>query len=78
MPVLIAAVINTGYQYLSALSAIGGFADGDWRDRVVRSLGLDYSDPTMFAVLAAGLVHVLPVLGMALLVGGVWEQLFAT
>ncbi len=78
VPVLLAAVINTGYQYLSALSAIGGLGSGDWRDRVVRSLGLDYSDPTMFAVLAAGLVHVLPVLGMALLVGGVWEQLFAT
>lgn len=77
-PVLIAAVINTGYQYLSALSAIGGLGSGDWRDRVVRSLGLDYSDPTIFAVLAAGLVHLLPVLAMALLVGGVWEQLFAS
>jgi Na+-transporting NADH:ubiquinone oxidoreductase subunit B len=32
----------------------------------------------MLDVLAAGLVHVLPVLGMALLIGGIWEQLFAT
>jgi Na+-transporting NADH:ubiquinone oxidoreductase subunit B len=77
VPVLIAAVINTGHQYLSALNAIGGIDDGDWRDAVVRNLGLDYLHPTMLDVLAAGLVHVLPVLGMALLVGGVWEQLFA-
>jgi Na+-transporting NADH:ubiquinone oxidoreductase subunit B len=78
VPVLIAAVINTGQKYLSALNAIGGIDEGDWRDGVVRGLGLDYSDPAMLDVLAAGLVHVLPVLGMALLVGGVWEQLFST
>jgi Na+-transporting NADH:ubiquinone oxidoreductase subunit B len=76
--VLIAAVVNTGHQYLSALNAIGGMDEGDWRDGVVRSLHLDYSDPAMLDVLVAGLVHVLPVLGTALLVGGVWEQLFAT
>ena len=55
VPVLIAAVINTGHQYLSALNAIGGIDEGDWRDGVVRSLRLDYSDPTMLDVLAAGL-----------------------
>jgi Na+-transporting NADH:ubiquinone oxidoreductase subunit B len=77
VPVLIAAVTNTGHQYLSALSAIGGIDDSDWRGAVVRRLGLDYSNPAMADVLAAGLVHVLPVLAMALLVGGVWEQLFA-
>ena len=78
MPVLIVAVINTGHQYLSALNAIGGIDEGDWRDHAVRSLHLDNSDPAMLDVLAAGLVHVLPVLAMALLVGGVWEQVFAT
>jgi Na+-transporting NADH:ubiquinone oxidoreductase subunit B len=77
VPVLIAAIINTGHQYLSALSSLGGMDDGDWRDHIVRSLGLDYSDPALLDVLVAGLVHVLPVLGMALIVGGVWEQLFA-
>ena len=77
VPVMIAAVVNTGHQYLSALNAIGGSHDGDWRDAVVQDLGLNYSDPAMLDVLAAGLVHVLPVLAMALVVGGVWEQLFA-
>ena len=78
VPVLVAAVMNTGHLYLSALNATGGIDEGDWRDTFAHSLGLNYSDPAMFDVLAAGLVHVLPVLGMALLVGGVWEQLFAT
>jgi Na+-transporting NADH:ubiquinone oxidoreductase subunit B len=77
VPVLIAAVVNTGHQYLSALNAIGGVYEGDWRDRLISSLGLDYTEPAWFDVLAAGLVHVLPVLMMALIIGGVWEQAFA-
>ena len=62
---MIAAVVNTGHQYLSALKAIGGSHDGDWRDTVVQDMGLNYSDPAILDVLAAGLVHVLPVLAMA-------------
>jgi Na+-transporting NADH:ubiquinone oxidoreductase subunit B len=77
VPVLIAAVVNTGHQYLSALNTMGGIDEGDWRDRLVQSLRLDYADPGWFDVLAAGLVHVLPVLAVALLVGSVWEQVFA-
>lgn len=77
VPVLIAAVVNTGHQYLLALNAVGGVYEGDWRDRLATSLGLDYADPAWIDVLAAGLVHVLPVLAMALIVGGVWEQAFA-
>jgi Na+-transporting NADH:ubiquinone oxidoreductase subunit B len=78
VPVLTVAVINTGHQYLSGLNAVGSIDEGSWREGAVHSLGLDYSDPSMMDVIAAGLIHVLPVLGMALLVGGVWEQLFAT
>jgi len=78
VPVLMVAVINTGHQYLSALNATGSMDEGDWRNRVVNSLGLDYLNPSMLDVVTAGLVHVLPVLGLALLIGGVCEQLFAT
>ena len=69
VPVLIAAVVNTGHQYLSALNAIGGEYQGDWRDSLISGLGLDYAEPAWFDVLAAGLVHVLPVLLMALIIG---------
>lgn len=77
LPVLIAAVVNTGYQYLSALNAIGGLEEGDWRDSAIRGLGADQADPSLIDAVAAGLVHVLPVLAIAILVGVVWEQVFA-
>lgn len=77
VPVLVAAVINTGHQYLATLAAIGGIDGGDWRDRMIRDLGADQPDPTLLDVAAAGLVHVLPVLATAFLVGAVWEQVFA-
>lgn len=77
-PVLFAAIVNTGYQYLSAVSANGGIDAGEWRDQVSQGyLGLDYGEPGWIDVLAAGLLHVLPVLVVALVVGGVWEQAFA-
>jgi Na+-transporting NADH:ubiquinone oxidoreductase subunit B len=76
-PVLLAAFIATGHRYLSALDSVGGLNEGDWRDGIVRSLALDHTNPGFLDVLAAGVVHVLPVLGMALVVGGVWEQIFA-
>ncbi|MGI9305189.1 MAG: RnfABCDGE type electron transport complex subunit D, partial [Gammaproteobacteria bacterium] len=77
VPVLIAAVVNTGYQYLLALEVVGGEGAGGWRDAAARALGADYSDPSAAGIVAAGLVHVLPVLGMAMLVGGLWERVFA-
>lgn len=79
VPVLVVAIINTGHQYMSAIGSLdagGGVNDGDWRDGVVQSLGLDHSDPGLVDVLAAGLVHVVPVLVIALLVGSVCEQMF--
>ncbi|NIM27558.1 MAG: NADH:ubiquinone reductase (Na(+)-transporting) subunit B [Gammaproteobacteria bacterium] len=77
VPALIAAVINTGYQYLAALRAVGGIEDGDWRDHLIAGLGLNYAEPSWLDIITAGLVHVLPVLVTALIVGGVWEQAFA-
>jgi Na+-transporting NADH:ubiquinone oxidoreductase subunit B len=77
VPALMAAVVNTGHQYLTALDAIGGLDEGDWRDRIIHDLGVDRPDPALFDVVAAGLVHVLPVLAIAFLVGAVWEQVFA-
>lgn len=76
-PVLVAAVVNTGYQYLAALERLGGVEDGDWRDIAIRALGADGSPSAGLDVVIAGLVHVLPVLAMAYLVGVVWDRMFA-
>lgn len=76
-PVLIAAVLNTGYQYLLALDVSGGQGAGGWQDDAIRTLGIDHADPTAVGVVLAGLVHVLPVLAIAIFAGGLWERVFA-
>ncbi len=77
VPVLVAAVINTGYQYLSSLERLGGVEDANWRDIAIRALGAGSASSGGVDVAIAGLVHVLPVLGIAYLVGIVWDRLFA-
>ncbi len=76
-PVLIAAIINTGYQYLLALDVNDGQGVGDWRDGASQSFGLDYINPGVYDIAVAGLIHMLPVFIMAFLTGGVWERVFA-
>ena len=78
VPVIIAAVLNTGYQYLLALDVAGGEGVGNWRDNTVRSLGVSYQDPSVFSMVMAGLVHIVPVLFVAVLAGGLCERAFAT
>ncbi len=72
-PVLIAAVINTGYQYLLAFE---GKSEG-WRDNLALFFKLETVNPAGLDVLLAGLIHLLPVFTMALLAGGFCERLFA-
>ncbi len=77
IPVLIAAVINTGYQYLLAVQANGGFLAGEWRGGLVQFFNIDYSSPGGASIVIAGLVHVIPVFAIAMLAGGFCERLFA-
>lgn len=77
IPVLIAAIINTGYQYFLAIQANGGEVAGEWRDSLVQFFNLDYSNPGGVSIVIAGLVHVVPVFAIAILAGGFCERLFA-
>ena len=65
-PVIIAAILNTGYQYLVALELNGGIGKGDWRDRFIENLGVDYTSPGIYGTVVSGLVHILPVFVMAI------------
>ena len=76
-PVLIAGLLNTGYQYLIALELNEGRSVGDWRDSIIQNLGIDYVNPGVYDIVITGIVHTLPVLALAFLVGGVWERLFS-
>ncbi len=77
MPVLIAAVIVTGDQYLLAMQASAGQVIEDWRSGLIHSLGVQSIAPDIYDILVAGLAHVIPVFIVALIAGGFWERLFA-
>jgi len=75
--VLLAAVINTGYQYLLALRQVDGEMTDGWRHNLAEFFSLDIASPGLVDIIVAGLIHVLPVFAMALLAGGFCERLFA-
>ncbi len=74
-PVLLAAVLNTGYQYLQ-LAATAPEAS-DLRGRLAQLLVANPEQPGVYDWIAAGLAHLLPVLAIALLAGGFWERIIA-
>ena len=77
LPVAVAAIVNTGYQYLSRLAEDPGLAGDGWRDWLARALGADSVDAGFYDWCAAGVVHFIPVLAVALLAGGFWTWLVA-
>ncbi|MDH3764133.1 MAG: RnfABCDGE type electron transport complex subunit D [Gammaproteobacteria bacterium] len=77
LPVGIAAVINAGYQYLAALGADAELAADDLRSNLASGLGASFEDPGLYDWLAAGLAHFVPLLLVALVVGGFWERIIA-
>ncbi len=76
LPVLAWSVISTGRRYLDAAALHGGGADG-WRDHAIVALGVDTARSSAVDVLVVGLVHLLPVLVLTIIAGGVWERVFA-
>lgn len=77
IPVSIAAVINAGYQYLAVLGADPELAGDDLRSNLASGLGASLEDPGLYDWLAAGLAHFLPLLLLALVIGGFWERIIA-
>jgi len=77
LPVSIAAVFNVGYQYLTALALNPGNGTDDFRSSLVRGLGASHQDPGFYDLLVAGLAHMVPILLVALITGGVWERIIA-
>ena len=75
IPVVLAALFNVGGQYFQGLYLEDLTLDG-WRDRWIDAYGMHLSSG-LDAFLVAGLVHVLPVVGVAYITGALWEGLFA-
>lgn len=77
LPVTLAAIINSGYQYLSRLAENPVLAGDGFRELLARGLGANYADAGFYDWCAAGIAHLLPVLVVALLAGWFWEWLIA-
>jgi Na+-transporting NADH:ubiquinone oxidoreductase subunit B len=74
VPVLLASMLNTGYQYLDAEAVPGG---GGWRQRLAEALAVERVDPGVYDWLITGSLYLLPLLLLMLGVGLFWERLFA-
>ena len=77
LPVTLAALLNSGYQYFQGMALLPGFDSGDMRSRLADMLSANSQAPGLYDYLAAGVAHVLPMLLLALLVGGFWERIIA-
>jgi Na+-transporting NADH:ubiquinone oxidoreductase subunit B len=77
LPVSIAALFNTGNQYLAGLANTTNAGIDDLRSHLVQVLGASHLDPGFYDLLAAGLAHMVPVLIIALITGGFWERIIA-
>ena len=77
MPALLVGLWNTGYQANQAMADMGLAATHGWRGAVLTGLGIGYDPASVWACLWHGLLYFVPIYVVTLLVGGLWEVLFA-
>ncbi len=77
IPCILWSWYNTGYQANLALAEIGA-AKADWRGALLAAFGIGFNPQNVFANIAHGFLHFLPIYLVTLIAGGVWEVLFAT
>jgi Na+-transporting NADH:ubiquinone oxidoreductase subunit B len=75
IPCILMALYNTGLQVNSAIATHG--ASG-WRAWVIDTLGIGFNYRNPLANMLHGLLYFLPIYITTLVVGGLWEVLFAT
>ncbi|NVK35884.1 MAG: NADH:ubiquinone reductase (Na(+)-transporting) subunit B, partial [Rhodobacteraceae bacterium] len=69
---------NTGFQANSAISILGDSAATGWRIALLQAVGISLDPGSVFACMAHGLLYFLPIYLTTLIVGGIWEVIFAT
>ena len=77
LPVAIAALVNTGYQYLAAMARNPALVSDDFRSQIALGLGANHDRLGLYDMFAAGFAHFVPILLVALLVGGFWERIIS-
>ena len=76
-PCVFIAFYNTGYQANAAVVAAGFETAPGWRGAVLELLGTGYQPSGFWAAVIHGALYFVPVLAVTLVVGGLWERLFA-
>jgi Na+-transporting NADH:ubiquinone oxidoreductase subunit B len=75
IPCILMAFYNTGFQINSAIATHG--ASG-WRAAIIEALGIGFDADNIAANMAHGFLYFLPIYLTTLIVGGIWEVIFAT
>lgn len=73
---VVMAWFNTGYQANSAMAAMGIDSAPGWRGAILSWFGYNPSNP--IACMVHGMLYFFPIYLVTLMVGGIWEVLFAT
>ena len=77
IPCILWSWFNTGYQANLALAQMGT-TKGVWRHELLAALNIGFDPGSIVADTAHGFLYFLPIYLTTLIVGGVWETLFAT
>jgi Na+-transporting NADH:ubiquinone oxidoreductase subunit B len=77
IPCILWSWFNTGYQANLALATMGT-AKAGWRHELLAALNIGFDAGSILANTAHGFLYFLPLYLITLIVGGVWETLFAT
>lgn len=77
LPCVLVAMWNTGYQANLAIVQLGLSAPDDWRGALIAALGIGHDPDDIAAATFYGMLYFLPIYGVTLLAGGLWEMLFA-
>ena len=78
IPCILMAMYNTGLQTNGAIAALGDSAATGWRVGLLQALGFSLNPDSLIANMAHGFLYFLPIYLTTLIVGGIWEVLFAT
>ena len=78
IPCILWGMWNTGYQANSAIAMLGTDAATGWRIALLQALGISLDAANPLANVAHGFLYFLPIYLTTLIVGGIWEVVFAT
>ena len=76
-PCTLMALYNTGLQANTSMAGLGIDSVPGWRGFLIEGLGIGYDPSSLWACMWHGLLYFLPIYIATLVVGGLWEVLFA-